>query len=156
VSESAPLPIQVVAGIAEFITVRAIFSLILRYLTAQRTRIVIVIDAICERLVQFLNGVEIGCWRHGKSGRARLRGLGSFGSCDVFFVAFSEQHEVLITKRVSPSRSFRFIENEPDRAPFGARFRLAVLQFANHLLDAFQRCGIFHAKNIAGLTANVN
>ena len=129
----APLPIQAVAVIAELVSVRAIFALILRYLTTQRTRIVVVIDAICERFFKFVNGVEVGSRRHG--GRTRLRAPDPFGSCDVFLVAFSEQTEMLSAQKVSPL--YRSIHDEPERSTFGAFLRLAVFDF----------CRVLHADN---------
>jgi len=143
----APLSIQVVAVIAEFVSVRAIFPLILRYLTTPRTRIVVVIDAICERLLQFMNGVEIGgCW-HGNTGRARLRCLGSFGSRDEFLVALPKQEEMLITHEISPYRFIYGIHDRPRRARFDACLRLATISFSRLRRRAIARSGFIHAKN---------
>ena len=72
--------------------------------------------------------------------------LSSFGSRDVLLVVISEQEKMLLAQKVSQFRLSRFIQNEPERATFGARFRLAVFQFA--------RFGIFHARNIAVFRTN--
>jgi hypothetical protein len=148
-NELAPLPIQVVAVIAEFITVRAILPLILRYLTTQRIRIVVVIDAICGRLVYFINGIEIGCCWHGSLAEQQscLLALGSFGSCDVFPIAVTEQANMLVAHKVTPFTISSIIDNGTKRAEVWTSLRLAAFRFGRLMFDAIERCGITHVRN---------
>ena len=87
-------------------------------------------DAICEWLLQFMNGVEIGsCW-HGRTGQSRLRFLSSFGSRDVFLVAFGEYANMLIAHEVSPAPFPHALKKVPKRAGLAACLRLAKVRFS--------------------------
>lgn len=56
--------IQLSAVIAKPIASIASASFVLRYVAARRTRTVIVMDAMCRLLLNFVDGVKRCYWRH--------------------------------------------------------------------------------------------
>jgi hypothetical protein len=88
--------------------------------------------------------------------RAGLDDLGSFGSRDEALVFLGEQLKMLIAHKVSPSELPTIGKDGSKRAKFRAAPRLAGFRSTRRVLNAVERYRICHAKNIAGLTANVN
>jgi hypothetical protein len=56
--------LAILAVLAESMATRANTPPMYRYVTARRTRIVVVIDAVCGRLVDLVDGVKGNNFRH--------------------------------------------------------------------------------------------
>ena len=84
-----------------------------------------------------------------EGGQRRLRGLGSFGSCDEFLVVILEQKEMLIAHEIGPVSFFHGIHYMPKRAKFDACPSLAMVSCSHLRRGAVARCRFFHGTNIA-------